>query len=103
MCIQNTPRISDMTEKLLYIGEVISKFGLDPKRYITAFFCNENAKIVSNRRLWGAGIGWRSTQEVLHGIKGLVCKTTNGKSRWKDYILSEARIFIFTIAQLSVF
>ncbi|POV94825.1 hypothetical protein PSHT_15998 [Puccinia striiformis] len=96
MCIQNTPKISDMTEKLLYIGKFISKFGLDPKHY-TAFFCNKNAKIVSNLRIWGAEIGWRSTQDVLHCIKGLVCKTTDGKSRWKDYILPEACLSLYDL------
>ncbi|KAI7955392.1 hypothetical protein MJO28_005792 [Puccinia striiformis f. sp. tritici] len=91
MCIEHTPPISEISEKLLYIGKVIAKFNLDPKRYITAFLQNQHKQIVLHHRLWGAQIGWRSTLEVLHTIKGLVCKTTEGKSRWSAYILSEAQ------------
>ncbi|KAI9612509.1 hypothetical protein H4Q26_007666 [Puccinia striiformis f. sp. tritici PST-130] len=91
MCIKNTPHISDLSEKLLYIGEVISTFDLEPKRYITAFLQSSHKRIVMNRRLWGADIGWRSTLEVLNSIKYLVCKTKAGQSRWKNYILSEAQ------------
>ncbi|KAH9447691.1 hypothetical protein Pst134EB_021696 [Puccinia striiformis f. sp. tritici] len=53
MCIKNTPHISDLSEKLLYIGEVISTFDLEPKRYITAFLQSSHKRIVMNRRLWG--------------------------------------------------
>ncbi|KAI9620941.1 hypothetical protein KEM48_007968 [Puccinia striiformis f. sp. tritici PST-130] len=91
MCIEHTPPISEISEKLLYIGKVIAKFNLDPKRYITAFLQNQHKQIVLHHRLWGAQIGWRSTLEVLHTIKGLVCKTTEGKSRWSAYILSKVR------------
>ncbi|KAI7933447.1 hypothetical protein MJO28_017650 [Puccinia striiformis f. sp. tritici] len=91
MCIKNTPHISDLSEKLLYIGKVISTFDLKPKRYITAFLQSSHKQIVMNRRLWGADIGWRSTLEVLNSIKYLVCKTKAGQSRWKNYILSEAQ------------
>ncbi|KAI7960733.1 hypothetical protein MJO29_005801 [Puccinia striiformis f. sp. tritici] len=91
MCIEHTPPISEISEKLLYIGKVIAKFNLDPKRYITAFLQNQHKQIVLHHRLWGAQIGWRSTLEVLHTIKGLVRKTTEGKSRWSAYILSEAQ------------
>ncbi|POW16050.1 hypothetical protein PSTT_01571 [Puccinia striiformis] len=71
MCIEHTPPISEISEKLLYIGKVIAKFNLDPKRYITAFLQNQHKQIVLHHRLWGAQIGWRSTLEVLHTIKGL--------------------------------
>ncbi|POW09948.1 hypothetical protein PSTT_06396 [Puccinia striiformis] len=91
MCIQNTPKISDISEKILYIGKVIQTFGLDPKRFITAFLQSTHEQIVLNRHLWGAPIGWPSTFKVLDSIKTVVRKTTEGKSRWKAYILSEAK------------
>ncbi|POV95348.1 hypothetical protein PSTT_16291 [Puccinia striiformis] len=43
MCIENTPCISYMAKKLLHIGNIIFKFILDSKRYITALFLQQKS------------------------------------------------------------
>ncbi|POW13066.1 hypothetical protein PSTT_04015 [Puccinia striiformis] len=78
MCIQNTPKISDISEKILYIGKVIQTFGLDPKRFITAFLQSTHEQIVLNRHLWGAPIGWALNFKVLDSIKQLLGRPPKG-------------------------
>ncbi|KAA1114733.1 hypothetical protein PGT21_020656 [Puccinia graminis f. sp. tritici] len=69
-------------------------YSLDPKQFIQAYLTHEDPKIKSNRRLWGAPVGWPSTIRILDAIKRLVQHTTDGKARWNQYILSEAQIIL---------
>ncbi|KAH9470516.1 hypothetical protein Pst134EA_007768 [Puccinia striiformis f. sp. tritici] len=91
---KNLPSLRKMGEKLVFIDKVMHAYGLGLKSFIHAFLANDYPEINSNRRLWGAPIGWRSTREVLDDIKRLVHQTTEGKNRWKQYILSEAQVIL---------
>ncbi|POW02962.1 hypothetical protein PSTT_11421 [Puccinia striiformis] len=97
MCIKNTPHISDLSEKLLYIGKVISTLISSPKG-TSPLFCKVHTRCYESSAV-GGRYGWRSTLEVLNSIKYLVCKTKAGQSRWKNYILSEAStLFLLLIS-----
>jgi hypothetical protein len=92
MCLENLPPLSLIQDKLLFIDKVMHAYKLDPKQFIRAYLTHEDPKIKSNRRLWGALVGWPSTIHVLDAIKQLVQHTTAGKARWNQYILSEVSL-----------
>ncbi|OAV86528.1 hypothetical protein PTTG_29855 [Puccinia triticina 1-1 BBBD Race 1] len=91
MCLENLPRLPRLEDKLQFFDKVLHAYWLDPKQFLQAYLTHDDPKIKSNRRLWGAPIGWPTTTAILIAIKQLVRHTAEGRACWNQYILSEAR------------
>ncbi|KAI9612181.1 hypothetical protein H4Q26_008275 [Puccinia striiformis f. sp. tritici PST-130] len=80
MCIEHTPPISEISEKLLYIGKVIAKFNLDPKRYITAFLQNQHKQIVLHHGCGGPKLDGARPWRFCILSRALFVKPLKGKA-----------------------
>ncbi|PLW26270.1 hypothetical protein PCASD_25211 [Puccinia coronata f. sp. avenae] len=87
----NRPRtkpVRSEDSKIKQICDLIEELDYTPKSFLKVFLKNEKAAVV--RQFWGTHTGWPSTLRLLNAISEVVCKKSDGKDYWQQYILSEA-------------
>ncbi|EFP87917.2 uncharacterized protein PGTG_13721 [Puccinia graminis f. sp. tritici CRL 75-36-700-3] len=79
-----------LRSKLTRVYSLMNDLNLTPKDFLIGFLRDEDIQFAIHRRFWATQTGWRTTVNVVHAIRDLVCKKNTGKKLWNDLILSEA-------------
>ncbi|KAA1096673.1 hypothetical protein PGT21_024762 [Puccinia graminis f. sp. tritici] len=78
-----------LRSKLTRVYSLMNDLNLTPKDFLIGFLRDEDIQFAIHRRFWATQTGWRTTVNVVHAIRDLVCKKNTGKKLWNDLIMSE--------------